>query len=277
MLRYLANGYRQIDGEFPPTVRSNWELQAVVDGRLAPVFVRGERPTLHEKTLWIFPPENAHGWYAPAGHRFHRISLHFGAVPQQLETFVRTHGSHYAKALADAECERIRAIAEELEPHYRTPTTISPLVFQARLLDLAVLVLGAHEARQLPTLAELAAFKVESALSWYAAHLSHRPSAAQVAAAVHVSESHLRRLFWQVHQTSPKHAMQKLRLDRAMELMSQTALTLDEIAHECGFASASHFCREHTARYGITPTCWRKKVVAPFVPEVPPPPMPRTA
>jgi AraC family transcriptional regulator len=277
MLRYLANGYRQLDGEFPPTVRANWEIQAVLDGRLAPVFVRGERPALQEKTLWVFTPDNAHGWYAPAEHRFHRVSFHFGAVPQQLEHLVRSHGTYLSRPLSESECVRLKAIAVELEPHFRNPTTLSPLVFQARLLDLAVLILGEHQARQLPTLAELAAFKVESALSWYSGNLCRRPSAAEMAAAVHVSTSHLRRLFRQVHQMSPKEAMQKLRLDRAMELLGQTSMTLDEVAHECGFASASHLCREHIARHGITPTSWRKTVVAPFPQDLPAPAIPQTA
>ena len=104
--------------------------------------------------------------------------------------------------------------------------------------------------------------KVDSALAWHAVHLAANPSMKQVAAAIHVSPSHLRRLFWQVRASSPKAAFQKARLERAQEIMTRSALTLDEVARLCGFASASHLCRDYKAVHKITPTFWRKKIIA---------------
>ena len=102
-------------------------------------------------------------------------------------------------------------------------------------------------------LADLANFKVESALTWYAVNLGRGPTVKEVADAVHVSTSHLRRLFWQVRRTSPKTAFQRIRLDKAQELMSRTAFTLEGVARHCGYASASHFCREYRAVHHFTP------------------------
>jgi len=137
-------------------------------------------------------------------------------------------------------------------------------------MDLSLLALAGNDAAQVPALPDLANFKVESALAWYADHLASGPSVMEVADAVHVSTSHLRRLFWQVRGTSPKAAFQRIRLDRAQDLMSRTALTLEDVARHCGYTGSSHFCREYRAFHNFTPTHWRKKLIDRFVKPLPP-------
>ncbi len=262
MLRYFAHGHRQINAPFPVNWRTNWEFYIVTAGRVAPVFTAGEQPEPQAKTLWVFAPECAHGWFARPRRNFDRVVLHFGSVPHPLDTFVRSHGGWFAKKITAAEILRLRDIAAELTPHFQHPTIVSPLLFQARLLELSAMALGGDAARQPPSLPELAAFKVDSALAWQAVHLAGNPSVKEIAAAIHVSPSHLRRLFWQVRGSSPKSAFQKARLERAQEIMTRSAFTLDEVARLSGFASASHLCRDYKAAHKITPTFWRKKIYA---------------
>lgn len=137
-------------------------------------------------------------------------------------------------------------------------------------MDIAALALADNDGALPPALPELAHFKVESALSWYQEHLEEHPSVKEVADASHISTSHLRRLFRQMRFTSPKSAFRRIRLEKAQDLMSRTALTLDEIAHLCGYASASHFCSEYRAAFHFTPTYWRKKLVDRFQKPLPP-------
>lgn len=265
MLRYFANGYRALVGRLHPNWRTNWEFYAVHDGRIAPVFGDHDEPPLQEQTLWVFAPESCHGWIAEPGKKFDRTVFHFGSVPHALETQVRAAGNWLAKKLDRPELARIKQFAAELEPHFRHPSVLSPLHFQARLLDLAVMLLDDRAARQPPSLPNLAVFKVDSALSWYAEHLSHHPSIKEVAGAIHVSPSHLRRLFWQIRAASPKAACQKIRLEQAQEFMGRSSLTLDEVARHCGYTNASHLCREFKQSRHFTPTFWRKKIVVQFL------------
>ena len=113
-------------------------------------------------------------------------------------------------------------------------------------------------------LSQLAVFKVESALSWYTEHLPRAPSVKEVAAAVNISQSHIRRLFWQVRKASPKSVFQETRLERAQEMMNRSASSLEEVARRCGFTSASHLCRDYKAHFGVSPAAWRKKDRAEF-------------
>lgn len=267
MLRYLANGYRQINDHFHPNWRANWEFFAVTEGRVAPLFEAGAQPALEANTLWVFAPECCHGWVAAPRTDFHRISLHFGHVPAELETFVRARGNWFSIVLTAGEAARVREIANELEPHFLNPTDISPLVFQARLLDLSLMLLAGRAGSATSSLHALGAYKVENAISWYEVNLCRAPSIRQVAGAIHVSPSHLRRLFLQVKKKSPKEIFQQLRLEKAQELMNRSTLTLDQVARHCGFASASHLCRDYRRVHGMTPTFWRKKLVVKFSPE----------
>ena len=68
-----------------------------------------------------------------------------------------------------------------------------------------------------------------------------------------VSLRQLERLFRQHLGRSLGEHYLILRLDRARELLRQTSLSILEIALACGFASASHFSRSYSARFGHPP------------------------
>lgn len=269
MLLYFANGHIRLKEVARCNSRTNWEFFAVLEGRCAPVFRDGERPPLKATTLWIFAPECSHAWIDDRRRPFHRIVCHFGTVPYPLDQIVREKG-YFTKTLTADEITRLKAIAAELEPHFLRPNLLSPLHFQGRLMDLATMALAGNEGKQPPALPSLANFKVESALSWYAEHLEHCPTVKEVAESIHISPSHLRRLFYQVRQSSPKALFQRVRLEKAKELMSRSAVTLDDVAKHCGFASASHLCREYKAVHHFTPTHWRKRLIAQFSKPLPP-------
>jgi AraC family transcriptional regulator len=269
MLRYFANGRIRWKNSMVCNTRTNWEFYAVIDGRCGPVFRDGERPVFADKTLWVFAPECSHAWADDGRHTFHRIVFHFGTAPYPLDEIVRERG-WFAKKLSDAEIARLREIAAELEPHYCTPGLLSPLCFQGRLMDLAALALADHAKTQPPALPDIAQFKVQRALSWYTEHLSRRPTVKEVADAIHVSVSHLRRLFIQIRHVSPKTAFRRVRIEKANELMSRSDHTVEDIARHCGYANPGHFCREYKLVHNFTPTHWRKRLIAGFAKPLPP-------
>ena len=271
MLRYFAHGPVRWKNGMRCNTRTNWEFYAVIEGRCGLRYSDKQQPVMHEKTLWVFAPECSHGWADNRGQEYQRISLHFGSVPYPLDEVVRQNGGWLEKKLNASEIARLVAIAKELEPAFCRPSLVSTLHFQRHLIDLSLLLLDGREFTHLPpALTDLASFKIERALSWYTEHLAQNPTVKQVADAIHISPSHLRRLFWQARKTNPKSAFGRVRLDKAKELMSRSSLTLDEVAAHCGYSSASHLCSDYKAAHHFTPTTWRKKLIDRFV--QPPPP-----
>lgn len=263
MLRYLGTGPRQF-GLYPlkPLVRMNWEFFAVVRGRCAPLIPDRPPPRLQRSTLWVTPPGSAHTWAGDGARRAHVAVFHFGSVPPPLEAFVRERGQ-LAVALTPAESRRVLALARKLQADFAAPNQLSNLVFQGALIDLALLALRKAAPAQLPMPADHAERTIELATRWFTEHVRANPTIVEVARQVHVSPSTLRRLFRRVLRQQPARVFGRLQLEKGMRLMTETKLKLDGIATECGFTCTSDFCRAFKAFTKVTPTVWRKTILAP--------------
>lgn len=71
---------------------------------------------------------------------------------------------------------------------------------------------------------------------------------------LHISEIYLRKLFRQHYNTTPKQYLLDIRISRSKQLLSDTDLSVTEIAEQCGFSSVYHFCRSFRQRVGLTPS-----------------------
>lgn len=243
--------------------RSNWEFFAVVQGKCGPTFPGTQTPVLRQRHLWILPPENAHGWVGHGAQRCRIVVFHFGTVPLVLDKIARAQ-RFLERPLSPSQVQRVLELQKELRPHYEHVTEKSLLIFEKALLELSLIALEGMPFESTETKADRAIRKVEASLTWYIEHITHQPSLDQVAEAVHVSVSHLRRLFWQARKESPQKAFARLRVQRAVELLSHSDLKLNMIAARCGFSSSSDFCRVFKHLQGISPDAWRKKQLAPY-------------
>ncbi len=264
MLRYLGHGERQFE-RYPikPLMRMNWEIFAVVSGRCAPLFEAEPEPLLWERRLWVFPPGSAHSWAGTKRGTASITVFHFGSVPALLAAAVRERG-HLSLPLNATECRRLTTLVESVEPDYQTPNHCSNLRFQGALIELALLALGKLPLSQKPLPQGHAEQIVEAATTWYSDHVRSNPSIEDVARRVHVSPSTLRRAFRQTERERPVRAFARIQLETAMRFMTETCtLKLDTIAAECGFSSTSDFCRAFKAHTKVTPSVWRRTILAP--------------
>lgn len=99
--------------------------------------------------------------------------------------------------------------------------------------------------------------KVLAAIAAMEAHLEAPLTTEAIAAGVHLSPRQLERLFQGHMGTTPSRYYQDLRLKRARLLLGQTSMSVTEVAHACGFCSASHFARSYRGRFGHAPRAER--------------------
>ena len=89
----------------------------------------------------------------------------------------------------------------------------------------------------------------------------HRPlSIGEIAAELGVSPSTLRLHFVRVRGDTPMVALQRLRAQRACELLRTSDLTLEAIARVCGYDSASHLSRQIKKFTGARPGMLRSSL-----------------
>ena len=89
-------------------------------------------------------------------------------------------------------------------------------------------------------------------------------SAPQIAAAVGISPRHLSRVFADAGTTVPKYVLAR-RLEAARSLLERptaTSMTIAEVAHHCGFASAAHFSSAFSSRFGERAIDVRRRALA---------------
>ena len=98
------------------------------------------------------------------------------------------------------------------------------------------------------------------ALSYIDEHLTEDTiSNARLAEIAHISESYLRRLFLASLGETPRQYLIRRRLDLAKRLLSESHLSVAQVAERCGFSSVYHFCRSFKSATGQTPLGYSKR------------------
>jgi len=84
-------------------------------------------------------------------------------------------------------------------------------------------------------------------------------SISQIAEALNLSRSRCTKIFTKIYGVSPRQYVTRLKLSRAKELLVGTNRTVEDIANELGFHSASHFSRQFRRGTGMSPNQFRPR------------------
>lgn len=82
-----------------------------------------------------------------------------------------------------------------------------------------------------------------TALAWINEHYAEEIMLKELANRAGLSSEHLVRLFKQYEQTTPMNYLWNFRVNKGVELLRNTGLTVSEIAERCGFKTPNHFAR----------------------------------
>lgn len=98
---------------------------------------------------------------------------------------------------------------------------------------------------------------IEQARIFMSAHFSENLSIDDIADIAALSRYHFSRLFRKETGFAPYEYLMKLRFRHAKQLLSDTGLSVEEIAAQCGFCSASNLIRAFRQDTGMTPHQFR--------------------
>jgi len=98
---------------------------------------------------------------------------------------------------------------------------------------------------------------VAKALTYIQRHFAEFIGIADVAKAVDVPRRSLYRRFSDTLQRTPRDELQRVRFNRARQLLVETDLAVNEVARLSGFQSSQYFCTSFHTEFGVTPGDFR--------------------
>lgn len=213
---------------------------------------------------------NQYRYHVPAGHiillypgtreyfEFSKDSPthHFWCTLHPSRTQVHYHQLALQRNYVLPYTERLQTI---IELGLGTPLTDTPSgeTLLVQLINLAIqeFLLQATAETQQETIPPT----VSRAVEYIEAHFGQPLRASQIAGKVGVSPQHLNKLFKQFLNTTTMDYVWNLRTEQGMRFLTQTGLSVSEIAFRCGFQNAFHFSRLMKNRYGASPRKLREK------------------
>jgi AraC-like DNA-binding protein len=101
--------------------------------------------------------------------------------------------------------------------------------------------------------------RVRRAIEYMGGHLAETVTIEDLCRAAGTSRSQLAAIFAPATGFTPMRYLEKLRLERAMQLLRMTSRTVDSIAAEIGFCDAKHFARRFRTLTGVSPRHFREQ------------------
>ncbi|MBI1218599.1 MAG: helix-turn-helix domain-containing protein [Rhodobacteraceae bacterium] len=95
--------------------------------------------------------------------------------------------------------------------------------------------------------------RVLKAVAYMEKHLEDGIDTAECAAHAGITRRQLERLFADHLDTSPRQYLNDLRLQHGRALLSETNMTVLDVAVACGYLSSSHFAKCFRKKFGVTP------------------------
>ncbi|MDE6030160.1 MAG: AraC family transcriptional regulator [Oscillospiraceae bacterium] len=100
--------------------------------------------------------------------------------------------------------------------------------------------------------------RMQKMLSFINENYSNDISLNDIAQSASISKSEASRCFQSYLNTSPVNYLLNFRVQKAMQLLRSTEMTVEAIALECRFGSAAYFCKLFRSRTGLTPKQYRR-------------------
>lgn len=232
----FTEGYHRVGSP-----RSSSGLSVAIDGELA--YVYGDGEVRLDGTHAVFLPEGAeYDIRCTRAGRFAVINFMTAELPEP-DGYERFH----VRAARETYLRELTGMHKRLA----CATATSRHENLSSVYKIIAAVISESEKRGYPT-------PLARALKHLYASLADQTlKTADLAAVAGVSEVYLRRLFAVNLDTTPMEFLRSRRIELAESLLKETALTVTEVAYECGYSSIYHFCRAFRAAVGKTPSEYR--------------------
>ncbi|WP_214628888.1 AraC family transcriptional regulator [Paenibacillus agaridevorans] len=235
-------------GRFGPRIQQDIQLVLLHSGAMS-ISIEGQMMQVQPgHVVKLMPGYEERFAFAEEEETWHRwIAVHVGELTDETLTFM-------------TELPVVLPLTEELNRMTDLLLSIQHRTYPGdpllRTLGLAALQLLPLESKRVTEREKHAS--VYTAKSWMKEHLMEDISLSDLASKAGVSSEHLVRLFRHYENDTPIHYLWKLRVNKAIDLLVHTGLTVTEIAERCGYQTTHHLARQIKQKTGLTATQVRR-------------------
>lgn len=101
--------------------------------------------------------------------------------------------------------------------------------------------------------------EIRKAMHYITKHYGERLQVGAIAAACNMTHAHFTNRFIHAAGMTPIAYIRQIRLGNACLMISQTEMSIGQIAERCGYENPFYFSRCFSAVYGMPPSVWREK------------------
>jgi AraC-like DNA-binding protein len=102
-------------------------------------------------------------------------------------------------------------------------------------------------------------FEMQEVVQYIFEHFAEKISVRYLASMMYLSVSQFERRFFQNFKRTPREFILRVRLDSAMRFLTESDLSITQIAINCGFYDSSFFTRQFKKTIGLNPLEFRKQ------------------
>ncbi len=203
-------------------------------------------------------------WRADLSSPFDCVNFHISrAALNTLEEDIGTKSVGYFKIEpgADISDSVVKGITSAILPVFDGPYETNQLLLDYVGAGLIIHIASTYGgAKPLAGMVKggLTPYQLSKATAMLDANLDGNIALSDVARETGLSLSYFSRAFKVSTGSSPYKWLSQRRIERAVDLLRNTSLSIKEIAAACGFADHAHFTRSFGEAKGVPPATWRR-------------------
>jgi AraC-like DNA-binding protein len=247
------------------------EMMIVVGG-VAVHHLGDHHETISMGDVFVIPPGHHHGYDVPENSGVQVLNVLFdwkrlAMNVRDLEQIPGFHAlfsvkldSHFEPhlKLPARDLAVVNSIVEEIETELEGLVAGGEFLAETKFRELVVFLSRRYSHVATPSGRNV--LKLGELISYMEKHLGEDLRFEELAKAIHMSPTSLRRTFQETFNCSPMAYLQQLRVKRAMLLLADPMKSISDVAFDVGFNDSGYFSRVFRQEAGETPKMFREKL-----------------
>ena len=252
-----------------------YEINVVTKGK-GVHYINNNRISATEGDVFIIPPNNGHGYVGGEGFDVFHVILSEGfmnkyvADLQQLPSFFALFGVEPLMrgktvrplhlSLSKESLAETLAVLEKISSYINYQDSVECIIRSSlAMIAIGILCKAYTESRPKTEFPFYEDRALMESISFIHEHYFEKITMEDLTRIAHISRSSYIKKFKNICKMTPSAYITKIRMDSAAIMLSNTSLSIADIALRTGFYDASHFTKTFESHYQISPVAYRNK------------------